>query len=136
MSDVTKMLAAAMPDVSQMETWRRAADSLLSDPCNVQASRTAAFQLQNAFIAFQALISKLAAFKATGDVTSEALPDAAAGLPSDAEQCATWRALCEFLLSTDDPMDFLRCWNEGNFEACRREWPEAPEAVYPAAVAI
>jgi hypothetical protein len=51
--------------------------------------------------------------------------------PQPTDEGATWRALCEFLLSTDDPMDFLRCWNEGNFEACRREWPEAPEAVYP-----
>jgi hypothetical protein len=40
--------------------------------------------------------------------------------------------LCAFLLTTDDPMNFLRCWNEGNFEACRREWPEAPDEVYPA----
>lgn len=47
----------------------------------------------------------------------------------------TWRALCEFLLSAEEPMAFLRAWNEGNFEACRREWPEAPPEVYPGGVA-
>lgn len=25
---------------------------------------------------------------------------------------------------------FLRCWNEGDWEAIRKEWPEAPENVY------
>lgn len=29
-----------------------------------------------------------------------------------------------------DGLAFLRCWNEGNFDAIRREWPEAPEAVF------
>lgn len=26
--------------------------------------------------------------------------------------------------------DFLRCWNDGDFEVCRREWPEAPDECY------
>ena len=39
-------------------------------------------------------------------------------------------AAIQFALETDDGMAFLRCWNEGNFEAIRREWPEAPEAVF------
>lgn len=47
-------------------------------------------------------------------------------------ECETWRALCEFLLQADEPMAFLRAWNEGNFDACKREWPEAPAGVYPA----
>lgn len=42
-----------------------------------------------------------------------------------------WRALCAFLLNAEEPMSFLRFWNEGNFEACQREWPEAPPEVYP-----
>lgn len=51
---------------------------------------------------------------------------------ADAERaCENWRALCAFLLTADDPMDFLRCWNEGDFDTCRREWPEAPDEVYP-----
>lgn len=29
-----------------------------------------------------------------------------------------------------DGLDFLRLWNEGDFAACRRDWPEAPEACY------
>lgn len=47
-------------------------------------------------------------------------------------ECETWRTLCEFLLEADEPMAFLRAWNEGNFDACKREWPEAPANVYPA----
>lgn len=27
-------------------------------------------------------------------------------------------------------IDFLRCWNEGGFDAIRAEWPDAPESVY------
>lgn len=46
-----------------------------------------------------------------------------------------FRALVKFLLEAGEPMAFLRCWNEGNFETCRHEWPEAPEAVYPTAPA-
>jgi hypothetical protein len=29
-----------------------------------------------------------------------------------------------------DKLQFLRLWNEGEFEVLRREWPEAPEAIY------
>ena len=36
----------------------------------------------------------------------------------------------QFALETDDGLAFLRCWNEGNFEAIRSEWPEAPESVF------
>lgn len=30
----------------------------------------------------------------------------------------------------DEPMTFLRCWNEGDFTTIRNEWPDAPEAVF------
>lgn len=30
-------------------------------------------------------------------------------------------------------MTFLRCWNEGDFDAIRREWPEAPDDVFEGA---
>lgn len=30
----------------------------------------------------------------------------------------------------DDGLEFLRCWREGNFEAIRKEWPDAPEIVF------
>ena len=41
-------------------------------------------------------------------------------------------AAIQFALSYDceEPMSFLRCWNEGDFDAIRREWPEAPENVF------
>lgn len=42
-----------------------------------------------------------------------------------------WRALCAYLLVVEEPIAFLRAWNEGSFEVCRREWPGAPEAVFP-----
>lgn len=30
----------------------------------------------------------------------------------------------------DSPMEFLRCWNEGNFDALRAEWPAVPAEVF------
>lgn len=30
----------------------------------------------------------------------------------------------------ESPLEFLRCWNEGNFDALREEWPHAPEEIY------
>lgn len=30
----------------------------------------------------------------------------------------------------EEPLEFLRCWNEGNFDSLREEWPEAPLAIY------
>jgi hypothetical protein len=44
----------------------------------------------------------------------------------------TYNALISFVLSsqTECAIEFLRCWNEGDFESCRQEWPEAPDAVY------
>ncbi|MYM37236.1 hypothetical protein GTP38_23190 [Duganella sp. FT94W] len=41
-------------------------------------------------------------------------------------------AAIHFALELTDgtEIDFLRVWNEGNFDALRKEWPEAPEAIY------
>ncbi|MFP3609237.1 hypothetical protein SB778_03870 [Paraburkholderia sp. SIMBA_050] len=36
----------------------------------------------------------------------------------------------QFALEADEGMTWLRLWNEGEFEACRREWPEAPDDCY------
>lgn len=33
-------------------------------------------------------------------------------------------------LATDEGLVFLRCWNEGDFDACRKEWPDAPPECY------
>lgn len=30
----------------------------------------------------------------------------------------------------DEGQQFLRCWFEGDFETCRKEWPDAPDACY------
>lgn len=49
----------------------------------------------------------------------------------DSTEGDVFRALIEFLLCTDEALVFLRCWNEGNFDACRKEWPEAPSVLYP-----
>lgn len=39
-------------------------------------------------------------------------------------------AAIQFALETDEGLTFLRLWNQGDFDKTRREWPEAPEAVY------
>jgi hypothetical protein len=39
-------------------------------------------------------------------------------------------AAIAFALQDDDCKEFLRCWNDGNFEAIRNEWPDAPEEVF------
>ena len=32
--------------------------------------------------------------------------------------------------STESPIEFLRCWFDGDFQAIRDEWPDAPEEVF------
>lgn len=40
-------------------------------------------------------------------------------------------AAIEFALQPDsDGLEFLRVWFHGEFDAIRKEWPEAPEAVF------
>lgn len=39
-------------------------------------------------------------------------------------------AAIRFALEADDGMAWLRCWNEGDFDACRNEWPETPEECF------
>lgn len=39
-------------------------------------------------------------------------------------------AAIQYALSAEEGMAFLRCWNEGNFDSCRREWPDAPATCY------
>lgn len=40
------------------------------------------------------------------------------------------QAVIQFALDDDCGLEFLRCWNEGDFEAIRNEWPDAPEDVF------
>lgn len=39
-------------------------------------------------------------------------------------------AAIQFALTADEGFEFLRCWHQGDFPAIRKEWPEAPEAVF------
>lgn len=36
----------------------------------------------------------------------------------------------KYALRADEGMAFLQCWIEGDFAAIRKEWPDAPEAVF------
>lgn len=42
-------------------------------------------------------------------------------------------AAIKFALTDPEGMTFLRLWNEGEFDTIRREWPDAPSAVYAGA---
>lgn len=46
--------------------------------------------------------------------------------------CISYNAVLSFVLDykTECAEAFLRCWNEGDFDACRKEWPEAPAECY------
>ena len=39
-------------------------------------------------------------------------------------------AVIRFTLEDEEGLQFLRCWNEGDFDAIRKEWPGAPEEVF------
>lgn len=30
----------------------------------------------------------------------------------------------------ESPLEFLRCWAEGDFDSLRNEWPDAPKDIY------
>lgn len=49
--------------------------------------------------------------------------------PTTALNCC--RELVEHLLTMDEAIKFLSLWQCGNFDACRRDWPEVPNNVYP-----
>lgn len=47
------------------------------------------------------------------------------------EEC--FNAVISYMLGkgyTEEPLEFLRCWNEGDFDALRKEWPDAPKEIY------
>ena len=43
--------------------------------------------------------------------------------------CDASVAAIQYTLIHQD-LDFLRLWNEGEFDAIRKEWPDAPESVF------
>ncbi|MNE49581.1 hypothetical protein D3C80_1441120 [compost metagenome] len=49
--------------------------------------------------------------------------------PPDPSTAAIAFAL-ENATSDHDGMEFLRCWNEGDFDTIRDQWPDAPEEVF------
>lgn len=45
----------------------------------------------------------------------------------------SYNAVIDYMLGKgymQEPMEFLRCWNEGDFDSLRKEWPDAPEEIY------
>ncbi|MBZ9667487.1 hypothetical protein H3221_022355 [Pseudomonas sp. LMG 31766] len=46
---------------------------------------------------------------------------------------AAFNAVIQYMLGegySEEPMEFLRVWNDGNFDALRNEWPKAPAEIY------
>lgn len=39
-------------------------------------------------------------------------------------------AVIQYTLKDEDGLAFLQCWNGGDFQAIRKEWPDAPEEVF------
>lgn len=50
-------------------------------------------------------------------------------------QAQTAMAAIHYALKEDEGMAFLRMWREGEFDAIRREWPDAPDTVFSGAEA-
>lgn len=53
-------------------------------------------------------------------------------LAQSEQGAAASNAVIDFVLANpcESPMEFLRCWNQGDFESLRKEWPETPEEVF------
>lgn len=65
------------------------------------------------------------------DVLDDAAVLARAAFPHEGASDPTPAiAAIAFALEADEGLAFLRCWNEGDFAAIRREWPEAPAEVF------
>lgn len=45
---------------------------------------------------------------------------------------ACFNAVISYVLANpcESPLEFLHCWNEGDFDSIRREWPDAPSDVF------
>ena len=63
-----------------------------------------------------------------GTDLAEAMKALAGALAAEENNAAL--AAIEFALNNAEGMAFLRCWNQGDFDDVRNEWPEAPEAVF------
>lgn len=77
------------------------------------------------------------------DATSALSPFSGSGVNSLLDELAAAKqaanpenpaaAAVEFALSTEDSLQFLRLWNEGQFDVIRQEWPDAPPDVFAGA---
>ncbi|MFS2004646.1 hypothetical protein ACEN9F_13570 [Duganella sp. CT11-25] len=76
----------------------------------------------------QSLSSRIGSLLA-GDAPDKFPPFEIREQPSACDYGAAVAAI-EFALDDEDPVEFLRYWNEGEFDILRRNWPDAPEAVY------
>lgn len=47
-----------------------------------------------------------------------------------AESDSAATAAIQFAVQTTEGIEFLRCWQEGDFAAIRRDWPDAPPGVF------
>lgn len=109
--------------------WRKARAALIGQPAaSVELSDLAheiwaAAQLtpdegiEVGVARIQALLSRYG--RPAGDVQSV-----------DAQGTNAAIAAIQFALEADDGLTWLRCWNEGDFDACRNEWPETPEECF------
>lgn len=55
-------------------------------------------------------------------------------MPTEHDSAAV--AAIRFALETDEGLAFLRAWLHGDFLEIRREWPEAPQAIFKGAEAL
>jgi hypothetical protein len=55
---------------------------------------------------------------------------AAPAVEYDLDNMGAAVAAIQFALEDDDGLEFLRYWNEGEFDVLRRNWPGVPEAVF------
>jgi len=66
--------------------------------------------------------------RADGDVASPGPVYGLTSAPETRNDPAV--AAIQFALKTDDGLTWLRLWNEGEFEACRKEWLDSPAACF------
>lgn len=74
-------------------------------------------------------------FNAPRDELAARLEDCITGLhnnltDAESQNCAASVASIKFALETDEGLAFLKYWHDGDFDDCRRVWPEAPAECY------
>lgn len=47
-----------------------------------------------------------------------------------AQNCYAAVAAIQYALENDEGLEFLRRWNQGDFDVLRREWPDVPDEVF------